>query len=554
MARARGLTMVLATALLATATPLAGGLAAASPASMPRECANERNDALARGVDVSGIPTTGTLVVGGRSVTVTGPQAQWRQRDVLDPTWTTRFHGMSWVVVAALEGLPAVDMVLARHAALPDPALASGLAELQETGWTEGAVRLRQATVNCLYLLTHDERLLPVADDLAQANLDPQRYWGLPENRVHNHGILANVVLLESARVFGRSEWRDQALRRLDADSAHVFSACGMSTEQSTHYHLVNVRLWSRVLRDLPADAAAPLAQAVADRIGMASLALGRLARPDGVVEAIGDGHPLALPAGIAAASAGQDPRLWCRTRGWAAHRSSWDDTLVHYTLRFGPRPRFHGHLDQGSVTWFASGVPVFSERGLFDTLRDDRYAEGRSAAYHSVFEAVGVVSRSPMPGRRQSTASVDEYVLEWRQGDLSTRRTVTVALDAPALRVQDEGTSAEYRPWAQHWQLAPGWTPLPRTSVADPAAVHDAGAYLYGSCKSRGFDRGRAIPVEAFPARGVAVPAWSLRCESAGDRVTIKTLWVVSDVAGRPRWDPVADSYEIVAPTPPAA
>ena len=54
---------------------------------------------------------------------------------------------------------------------------------------------------------------------------------------------------------------------------------------------------------------------------------------------------------------------------------------------------------------------------------------------------------------------------------------------------------------------------------------------------------------MEAFPARGVAVPAWSLRCDSVGDRVTIKTLWVVSDVEGRLRWDPVADSYEIIPP-----
>lgn len=563
MARRPGFAGVMATMVFAmVAAPLAlllappaGAAPVRSPAAaqadpLPRQCANEVGDARARGVDVSRIAEDGVVVVGGRSIPVSGADAQWRQRDERDPTWTTRFHGMSWAVVAALEGMPAVDLVLERRAALPDPGATVGIAELQATGWTESAVRLRQGAVNCLYLLTGDERLIPVVEELAQANLDPARYWGLPLNPVHNHGILANIVMLESAEVFDRAEWRDQALGRLDADSGRVFAACGMTAEQSTHYHLVNVRLWSRILRDLPDSPDAPLAQAVAERIGTASTALARLGRPDGVVEAIGDGFPLRIPADVTV-GADPDPRLWCRQRGWAANRSSWDDSLVHYTLRFGPRPRFHGHLDQGSITWFARGVPVFSDRGYFDTTRDDRFDKGRSAAYHSVFEPVGVASRTAMAGRRVSSQVGDEYALTWAQDGIETQRVVTVPLSETWLRVVDTGLSPDFRWWAQHWQLAPGWTPLPRRSIADPAAVHESGLYLYGACFSRGFNTGRPAPVEAYPKRRVVVPAWSLTCERLGARVRTETLWVVSDVSGRLQWDPAAGSHEIVAPAP---
>ena len=549
MLAAATMTVLLAPSVAAVPAPLRSPVAV-QVEPIPRQCANEISDARARGVDVSRIAEDGIVIVGGRSIPVSGPDAQWRQRDERDPTWTTRFHGMSWAVVAALEGIPAVDLVLERRAALPDPGAAVGIAELQATGWTESAVRLRQATVNCLYLITGDQRLIPIVEELAQANLDPVRYWGLPLNPVHNHGILANIVMLESAEVFGRGEWRDQALRRLDADSGRVFAACGMTAEQSTHYHLVNVRLWSRLLRDLPASPDAPVAQAVAERIGTATIALARLARPDGIIEAIGDGFPLRLPRDVAV-EADPDPRLWCRQRGWAANRTSWDDSLVHYTLRFGPRPRFHGHLDQGSITWFAGGVPVFSDRGYYDTTRDDRSIRGRSAAYHSVFEPIGVTSRSVMTGRRMPSEVGDEYALTWSQDGIEMERVVTIPLSETSLRVLDTGLSPDFRWWAQHWQLAPGWTPLPRRSIADPAAVHESGLYLYGACSSRGFNPGRAVPVEAYPKRREVVPAWSLTCERLGARVRMETLWVVSDVSGRFRWDPVAGTYEITAPAP---
>jgi len=181
--------------------------------------------------------------------------------------------------------------------------------------------------ISCLFSYTKDERLVPVMERLVLANADPHRYRGQPLNRVHNHGTLANLALIEAASVFGRPEWRDLAIRRFDQDAKSVFAKCGMSIEQSSGYHLLNVQLWERSLTAIAA-ASSTSAQVVGDRIRTAELAVVQLMRPDGVLEAIGDGNESLIdPAKLRVDTAQAPTRLWCMGRGWAANRSSWDDT-----------------------------------------------------------------------------------------------------------------------------------------------------------------------------------------------------------------------------------
>lgn len=575
---------------LVCAALVAGVVSVAPPAvggeprpRMPQICRNEINASERMHADVSALASSGVLSLDGRTIRVHGDDAQWRQYQEGDQTYVARFHSMQWLVLAQQEGYPAVDLFLERDAALPDPGSNASDKALKSTGWTEGAVRLRMGTVSCLYEWTGDERLIPVAERLVLASADPYRYRGLPLKKAHNHGTLANIILAETAKVFGRDDWWELAIRRFSNDASAVFSDCGMSFEQSAPYQLLNLEIWERSLRLLEEEGNRT-ATVVREALERASLATLQLSRPDGVLEAIGDGNDKTIdPALVNVDTATAGTRLWCPQRGWAANRSSWDDSTTHFVLRFGPKVALHGHDDHGAITWYSQGVPVFSDRGLFDKTRGTRYKWARSKAAHSTFEPVGINSAREMRATDRSTDRVGAYSLAWDEGTFASTRDITVPLDAvmipavtvapPAddttvvddstviddtvpvvpmtsLHVDDIGTSRFDQQWMQNWQLALGWTVLPRSNASEPVAYHEeSGLYLYGACYSGLFMAPTAKTVEAYPKWRTVVPATAFVCGGLGREVKIDTLWVVTPLKGTLQWDRSADEYTVVPP-----
>ena len=529
----------------------------APPRPLPKICAEEAAWARESGVTLGRLASEAVVVIDGREVALEADG--WRLWDPQDPAFGTRFHGMAWLVPGVRSGVPVVDLLLARDAALPDPGAAAGNAELRVTGWTAGALRLRMGTVSCVYAATRDERLIPVMERLVTANLDQARYRGAPLNPVPHQGTLANIALLEAARVFHRPEWREPALTRFQQDAAAVFSECGMTGEQSSAYQLLNVNVWRRSLAAIGAEVSFPVDMGAALRAG--ALAAWQLTRPDGVLEGIGTGNPQTVTRaqlGLADDTA-LPTRLMCPDRGWAANRSSWDDTATHYILRFGPPRDFHGHDDRGALTWFTQGVPVFSDRGIFDRSRGERWLWARSAAAHSTLRSPGIGWRRAVHATPSHDDTADVYRLRSKSGTSRLERIFTIPMATDdtesTLSVVDTGQSEYDQQWYQRWHLAQGWRPLERSNIATPAAVHEeSGLYLYGSCWSGVYGRLVVKPVETFPAWRVAEPAHALECGGRGTRVRLKTLWVVSPVAGTFTWDVRTGEYAVTplaAPDP---
>lgn len=522
------------------------GPASASESDLPSICANELNAAERFNVDVSRLDE-GRVGLDGREMLLDGTAGSWSRLDKADPTFTVRFHSLAWLVPAFDQGIDVVSLVLQREAVLPDPGFTVGQDALRAVGWKASQVRLRMGTISCLYRASADARLIPVMEGLVAANMDPLRYRGRPFNRLHNHGTLSNIALGEAARVFERPEWGRAALARFAADSAAVFSSCGMSVEQSTSYHLLNVKLWTRSLDRISQEI--PFTASMGDSVRDAELATWALTRPDGVLEAIGDGNEQVVTAADLGlddtALAQSDTRLMCSGRGWAANRTSWDDTATHYTLRFGDRPRMHGHEDRGALTWFTQGVPVFVDRGLYDKAKGPRRSWAQSAAAHSTFEPKGL----RWSGRVRAASidvgpNADGYVVTAKSGRTQMQRTITIPLTSDdsgltLLRVDDVGTSRFDQQWYQRWHLSPEWTVLPRATASEPAAVHEStGLYLYGTCWTGAYGRGAARMVEHFPSWRTAVLAPVLECGSLGDDVRIDTVWAVSAVDGTFTYD----------------
>jgi len=532
----RSLLAVIAAGVLAA--PLAAGTAGAEGGALPRICAEELRHAELMNPDLTLYPKNGVVILGNRYFPLRNSPAVWRMWDSKDPVFSTRFHSMMWLVPGLLSGLPAVNLVLQREAASPDPGYASGDVALRKSGWTSGALRLRMGTVACLYSATRDERLVPVMEGLVAANLDPHRYRGAPLSKVHNHATLANFALLEAASVFGRPEWRDSAIDRFVRDAGDVFHPCGMSTEQSSTYHLLNLNLWRRALDRLGAETDVGID--MGDRLHRAAVATWQLTRPDGVLDAIGVGHP--APVTAAQLGLSEDvvypTRLMCPHLGWAANRTSWDDSATHYVLRFGPPRAAHGHVDRGSVTWFTQGVAVFADRGMFDRTRDRRWRWAHSPEAHSTFGARDMEWPGYFQVRADRGRGVDRYVVNTVRKEARMSREFVFSLgSAPAgatMAVVDSGSSTRAREWTQRWQLDEGWRPARNPARDGYAARHSAsGLYLLGTCRS---GRGQAVEVpmrvravETYPAWRTVAPAYALECRATGRDVRLRTQWKVT-------------------------
>ena len=479
----RWLVGLAAAATLASLVPTAtASLAREKPSdgiAMPGLCRAPYNVAAQRGTDVSRVASSRVVTFDGRRVTL--DKRGWAANNPKDPSWTLWFHSLAWLVPLALDdSQTAIEVFIERDRALPDPGPSVGNRERRPVGWTQGQFRTRLDTANCLFNLTKDERLVPIAKRLAQANMDPRRYPGPPNFPVHNHGTMSNITLMQAGKAFGRPDWVEMALERFARDLPYVFEPCGMMREQSSTYQLHNLRLWTKTAALLDVE------------LTRQERALGALVRPDGVLESIGDGQP----------ASGLTPNgqsLWCRETGWAA--GTLGDS--HFTLRFGPSMDYHGHRDHGGITWFALGAPVLSDRGLFSKDRGDRFTFAHSMAAHSVFEPVG----SPRydPDTTASRISAREYVVSDAADGITRERRVSFS--PTRLVVKDRGTGA--KEWIQHWQLAPGWRP-----TATGAVHGDAGLTLTVSCP-----RLRAVKVEAFTAWRTAVDAWDLQCRVSADR-----------------------------------
>ena len=545
-----------ACAALLASVAVAAPAGAARSGELPRICSEEDSASRQWGADLSRLASEGVVIIDGRELVLRGTTGQWRRWDTADPAFTTHFHSMSWLVPGLRTGAPVVDVLLEREAAIPDPGYLRGRDVLKEAGWTAGIIRLRMGLVSCLYAATGDERLGPVMDRLVAANLDPYRYRGAPLNKPHNQGTLGNIALLEASREFDRPEWREPAIRRFEADAQAVFDECGMTAEQSTSYHRLNVNLWRRSLAQVGAEVDAGIDMGAVVR--QAALATWQLTRPDGILDAIGTGNQTAMTRAALDLDDGSDlpTRLYCADLGWAANRSSWDDTATHYVLRFGPKPRNHGHEDRGALTWFAQGVPVFADRGVFDRSRGQRWKWAESAQAHSTFRAIGAAWKFPFRADYGRVGDADTYRVEatYRRTHLERSFTIPLAADdtESALHVSDLGRSPVARQWYQRWQLAEGWVPLERTTAWEPAAVHEeTGLYLYGACRSGHYMRMSVTEVETFPAWRVAKPAYSLECGGLGKEVKLETLWIVSPVEGMLTWDALKGEYSVSPPMP---
>jgi heparinase II/III-like protein len=451
--------------LLIPPSPAAGQSAQADVDVVPRACSGPRSVAAGLGV-TAGAVRGGVLSMLGRSVRIHPSTIDLSRSPVGSATWKLWYQGLVWLAPVALEahhsgsaadrGLVAAYVAAALRTS-PDPGSATSvaLARANRTGWAEAEVTRRQQVLNCLVQLQPDRAVRRLLTATIAANRDPLRYYGLPRRPPHNHGLMANQALIESGRLLARPELVRTAEARLLGDVRAVRDrGCGMVFEQSAGYQRVNAALWAGAAAQLAAARRPAAARVLRGAAAQMRLAFDHLVEPDGSLAAVGDSSPMAgLP--VVAHPVG---RMLCRTAGWAAGRTSWSPTAIHYTLRFGPARTMHGHNDHGSVTWFP-GERVLVDPGYhyFGHTPAGRFA--RSNAAHNVLGVQGLeLGVATSLARASWRPGGDTYTVVDRTPAVTRIRSVRIDRVLPLLIVHDRATSSRTRIFIQRWHIGPGW------------------------------------------------------------------------------------------------
>lgn len=388
------------------------------------------------------------------------PASSWRRPPVADPTWRMNYQGLMWMKPLArraaqdgqLRSLNALVLqAISFHRYNPDPGS-------NAYGWDEGTSLRRLETLNCLYALTRNASLR-ISMGMNVSVLTGRRYYGPPNGPVHNHGLMANLQLIRAAELLdNQPAWRRKAVSRIVAEAPLAFSSKGFSYEQSSAYQGGNASLWEQAAVALEKTSGqAASARKVRATVSRAWWVYSFMTEPDRMIPQVGDSDEVVgRPRDLGSNRGLLDPRT-----GWAVGRWGWTNrNAPHYTVRFGPARRAHGHEDRaGGVTWSIKGVRVLVGPGRYSYDKSNMYAkyQVRPDGQNVAIPHGGTVrgGTSTISSRYRSTNHVFT-VKDTVYGRRHTRG-VTVSSNLPRLVVSDQ--FAGVARWRQHWHLDPEWT-----------------------------------------------------------------------------------------------
>lgn len=398
------------------------------------------------------------------------------QSPFTDPSRVLWYRSLLWLAIAAVDAhergddATAADLtrpLLRAAEAFPDPARNTDdpywVATANAFGWDEGTAFRRAEALLCLSSFTGIDgelgsRVAALLRMHGDALVDPDRYKGPPQRAVHNHGMLANLVLLDISQRLNEPLYRQVAVQRLVNDSTQVFSPKGWSYEGSTMYQSVNIAGWRDAADELRKRGQAGEAAAIDAQLPKARDVVAHLISPTGQLAAIGNtrlGDSVIKPE----MSPTRALLMSDEIGGLATGRWSWSDpNTTWWTALNQPRKGSHGHDDNTAITWQTLGVPAVIDVGQFDyddlnplTQWMERGVAHNRAIPVATSENVDLVRT--LTARRKG--SLDTIVMDSTDKGPRQRREVLVDDARHSLQVTDSA----FGQLTQYWHLAPVWT-----------------------------------------------------------------------------------------------
>lgn len=413
----------------------------------------------------TGLDTRISLTGSPRTFTLSSiPATWWANPPETSPVWRLYFQGLMWaspVVYAQDDPVVTsrvIDLAAQFVSANRDPGTST-------RGWDEGTNLRREQQLNCLYSMTQDPRLVPAITMSVAANLDPKRYYGLPNSLPHNHGLMANLALLESGRLLGKPAWRQTAITRLMRDSAGAFTPSGVSIEQASDYWWANSIAWAAVadlLDEQGTREATSTAASIRTRLITVRSALAYATTPTGALVPYGDSNTAQHEPTPQRRGVFRDDAAGLITGRW-----TWSDpTTSFYLIRYGGRRWAHGHEDRGSIVWQTRGVPVLIDPGKFSYDPGPYATFAKAPLAHATLIPRGKATFVPSAAVTVSTTRFSgpahTVVLRDKQYGAPHTRALVIDNAARSLTVSDSTTFART---TQTFQLDGGWAVRARSA-----------------------------------------------------------------------------------------
>jgi hypothetical protein len=454
----------------------------------------------------------------------------WRTPPTSDGVWRLAYRSLLWLQPIAFKadrlGLTTtyeqtVQQVQRFYAENPDPgtATATALANANKWGWDEGTSLRRLTTLNCLYSLQSDARLIPFMAAEVKVQQCP-RYYGPPCHAIHNHGLMANNAIWRAGDLTQNSAWMDLAESRMKSEVQQAFDAAGFMKEQSSGYQIVNISQWTwaaDLIRTHDAAAAAAIDAVVARARNAAAWMYWpsntRFAQLGGSTD---EAPKIPFPGVQSGRSLIDD------TYGWMFGRFSWTDPLTsYYAIRFGPFRAYHGTQDRPAVTWGTLGERVLVEPGTYGSDTTNNYvsyqlwvsAQNQATPSKLAFRNVNVTRRaSTLRWTNHAHSFTDQ---QWGPTRPHSRYVAVYDTGTPARRLlirdtfpNDRALSATDNNVNQYFHLDPTWTLVSRGSkyaTFRSAAGHTLRVQTTGSIFS-------ILRGQTRPPAGWHFPAWGVR------------------------------------------
>ncbi len=277
---------------------------------VPRACSDPLGTAAEHGVTAD-LVRSGRVTFYGITASIDPRTIDYARSPVSNASWTGYFRGLLFLVPLAVDAYVSGDshdlsLVTAYVDAYhrnpdPDPPHRNASPSQARSAGTRRRTPGREGVLNCLVQIDPSPAVSWILDASISANLDMNRYYGLPRHHPHNHGMMANLALIESAKDPPSSE--PYRCRRGPDPGGHG-SGDGLVRDGVRAIGTVPAPqrvIWARAAATLDAVGRPLTAARVRGAAHRMAAAHGQLIAPDGRIPAIGDGNifsatPLGCP------------------------------------------------------------------------------------------------------------------------------------------------------------------------------------------------------------------------------------------------------------------
>ncbi len=492
------------TALVAVGAGLLAGLATLGPSAPAAAAAATTEPRPFSCLPANGLSTLnrgyrlleGRLVLPGGEVDI-GRSApiNWGMDPYRDGSWTKWFLSLKWVeaLTQSYQRTGRQEYLDRAVAIAVDFALVhpAGGGPNPPAAWNGMYAGQRATVYTCLDMLAPGnpvirDAILRHGDWLARPANDPGDW---------NQGVDAAIGLLGAGCRTGEPNWTAQALARFNRIISVSVDPEGAFNEQAPGYASYVHNRWGLAERKI-AECGQPVPSEVAERRPLMRDFLAWSTQPDGRLVQLGDTYATAgrtdepslmLEYALTGGRHGAPPseRAKVFSAGYVFGRNTWAPftSSTHYSLRFGPGRRFHGHDDHTALTLHALGRPLLVDSGHYGytagAYRD--YLRGPTGHNVLVMPGARFNAGAPTSLSRMTTGK------GWRFFELADAawdrrlRTRGVLVDEglSLFAVYDRAHRATPGSFQQLWHLAPGARVKVSGRSRATAVTQDGGAQL---------------------------------------------------------------------------